>query len=273
MPVCALMSDGLFALPPSLGSRRSLADARPQQGVLPPRGRDIRLSRPGLRVRRRTRSKARRVTPTSAALFPGREYVGCDMRPGPGRGSRRGRDGDPPARSTRPARCSASRRSSTSSRSAGRSTKSFASSSPAGVFVITSPLNFRIHGYPDDYWRMTPSCLRRMLEPYAARVSGFQGYQAFPHTVMGVGIKAPVPADCDRDGVEAGRGLSTTGLEQTEAALPARREAATAGLPALSVQRRAAPDRRLLRGRASRSTSRRRRSRERDRESPIHTAA
>ena len=32
------------------------------------------------------------------ALFPGREYVGCDMRPGPGRGSRRGRHGDQPAR-------------------------------------------------------------------------------------------------------------------------------------------------------------------------------
>ena len=32
---------------------------------------------------------------------------------------------------------------------------------PGGIFVITSPLNFRIHGYPDDYWRMTPNCLRR----------------------------------------------------------------------------------------------------------------
>ncbi len=64
------------------------------------------------------------------------------------------------------------------------------------MFVITSPLNFRIHGYPDDYWRMTPNCLRRMLEPYGARVSGFQGYRAFPHTVMGLGIKAPIPTDC-----------------------------------------------------------------------------
>jgi SAM-dependent methyltransferase len=67
---------------------------------------------------------------------------------------------------------------------------------PGGIFVVTSPLNFRIHGYPDDYWRMTPNCLRRHLEPYAARLSGFQGYHAFPHTVMGVGIKSPVPLDC-----------------------------------------------------------------------------
>ena len=63
---------------------------------------------------------------------------------------------------------------------------------PGGVFVITSPLNFGFMVIPDDYWRMTPNCLRRMLQPYAARLSGYQGYHAFPHTVMGMGIKAPI---------------------------------------------------------------------------------
>jgi SAM-dependent methyltransferase len=67
---------------------------------------------------------------------------------------------------------------------------------PGGIFVITAPLNFRIHGYPDDYWRMTPSCVRRLLSSYAARVSGYQGHRAFPHTVMGVGVKRPAPASC-----------------------------------------------------------------------------
>jgi SAM-dependent methyltransferase len=66
---------------------------------------------------------------------------------------------------------------------------------PGGVFIITAPLNFRIHAYPDDYWRMTPSCLRRLLFRYATRVSGFQGHRTFPHTVMGVAVKAPAPAD------------------------------------------------------------------------------
>ena len=66
---------------------------------------------------------------------------------------------------------------------------------PGGLFLITSPLNFRIHGYPDDYWRMTPSCLRRMLEGYEGRLVGWQGYAAFPHTVMAVAVKAPSPAD------------------------------------------------------------------------------
>jgi SAM-dependent methyltransferase len=66
---------------------------------------------------------------------------------------------------------------------------------PGGLFVITSPLNFRIHGYPDDYWRMTPSCLRRMLGTYEARMTGFQGYHKFPHSVMGMGFKSPAPLD------------------------------------------------------------------------------
>ena len=74
--------------------------------------------------------------------------------------------------------------------------------------MITTPLNFRIHGYPDDYWRMTPNCLRRLMAPYAARVAGYQGHHSFPHSVMAVGIKTPAPADVARAGQQARRGLS-----------------------------------------------------------------
>jgi SAM-dependent methyltransferase len=89
---------------------------------------------------------------------------------------------------------------------------------PGGLFLLTSPLNFRIHGYPDDYWRMTPSCLRRMLAPYAGRVVGWQGHDAFPHTVMALGVKAPAPADFAR---RADRMIEQyrAWLAQTEAAL------------------------------------------------------
>jgi SAM-dependent methyltransferase len=127
-------------------------------------------------------------------LFAGKEYVGCDMRPGPGVD----RVEDVSAISL-------------ANESAGTVLcietfehvfevrrafdEVFRILRPGGLFVITSPLNFRIHGYPDDYWRMTPNCLRRMLEPYAARLTGYQGYHKFPHSVMGVGLKAPAPAD------------------------------------------------------------------------------
>lgn len=128
------------------------------------------------------------------SLFPGKEYVGCDMRPGPGVD----RVEDVSAISL-------------SDRSAGTVLcietfehvfevrrafdEVYRILKPGGLFVITSPLNFRIHGYPDDYWRMTPNCLRRMLSPYAARISGYQGYHKFPHSVMGLGFKAPAPPD------------------------------------------------------------------------------
>jgi SAM-dependent methyltransferase len=127
-------------------------------------------------------------------FFPRRSYVGCDMRPGPGVD----RVEDVTAISL-------------ADHSAGTVLcietfehvfevakafdEVFRLLKPGGLFVITSPLNFRIHAYPDDYWRMTPNCLRRQLSRYAARVSGYQGHSAFPHTVMGVGIKDPNPVD------------------------------------------------------------------------------
>src|SRR5262245_44631417 len=127
--------------------------------------------------------------------FPGREYLGCDMRPGPGVD----RVEDVTAINLPDGRagtvlCIETFEHVFEVRRA--FDEVFRILKPGGVFVITSPLNFRIHGYPDDYWRMTPSCLRRLLEPYAARVTGFQGHHAFPHTVMGLALKAPVPGDC-----------------------------------------------------------------------------
>ncbi|GIW88072.1 MAG: hypothetical protein KatS3mg108_2396 [Isosphaeraceae bacterium] len=127
-------------------------------------------------------------------LFPGRSYVGCDMRPGPGVD-----------------RIEDVSRLSLADGSAGTVLcietfehvfevrrafeEVFRVLRPGGVFILTSPFNFRLHGYPDDYWRMTPSCLRRLLEPYAGRVVGWQGHETFPHTVMSVAVKAPAPAD------------------------------------------------------------------------------
>ena len=109
-----------------------------------------------------------------AALFPGKEYVGCDMRPGPG--VDRVEDVTAislPDESAGTVLCIETFEHVFEVSKA--STRSSACSSRAGIFVITSPLNFRIHGYPDDYWRMTPNCLRRHLSPYAARVVRLSG--------------------------------------------------------------------------------------------------
>jgi SAM-dependent methyltransferase len=127
-------------------------------------------------------------------LFPGKAYVGCDMRPGPG--VDRVEDvsamtiGDCQAGTVL---CIETFEHVFEVRRAFDEVLRILK--PGGLFLFTSPLNFRIHGYPDDYWRMTPSCVRRMLSPYGARLSGFQGYHKFPHTVMAVASKAPAPGD------------------------------------------------------------------------------
>ena len=128
------------------------------------------------------------------ALFPGKDYVGCDMRSGPG--VDRVEDVSEislPDGSAGTVLCIETFEHVFEVRRA--FDEVFRILKPGGLFVITSPLNFRIHGYPDDYWRMTPNCLRRMMSCYAGRLTGYQGYHKFPHSVMGLGVKGPAPAD------------------------------------------------------------------------------
>jgi SAM-dependent methyltransferase len=160
-------------------------------------------------------------------LFAKKSYVGCDMRPGPGVD----RVEDVTAISL-PDESAGTVLCIETFEHVYEVSKAFNEVfrllKPGGIFVITSPLNFRIHGYPDDYWRMTPSCLRRQLSPYAARLSGYQGYQAFPHTVMGIGLKAPVDAD------------AVARLEQLASAYLAWLERTALGLPLSEKLRRSA---------------------------------
>jgi SAM-dependent methyltransferase len=152
------------------------------------------------------------------SLFPGRTYVGCDMRPGPGVDLVEDVTAiNLPDASAGMVLCIETFEHVFEVRKG--FDEVFRLLKPGGVFVVTSPLNFRIHGYPDDYWRMTPNCLRRLLEPYAARLSGYQGYHAFPHTVMGVAIKAPIPHDA-RERLERVAAAYRYWLDETKAALP-----------------------------------------------------
>ena len=128
------------------------------------------------------------------SFFPGKPYVGCDMRPGPG--VDRVEDVSAislPDSSAGTILCIETFEHVFEVRRA--FDEVFRVLKPGGVFVITTPLNFRIHGYPDDYWRLTPNCLRKLMSPYEARLAGYQGHSAFPHSVMAVGIKSPAPPD------------------------------------------------------------------------------
>ncbi len=150
--------------------------------------------------------------------FPGKNYTGCDFRQGPGV------DRVEDVTAIRLPDCSAGTVLCIETFEHVFEVRKafdevFRILKPGGVFLLTSPFNFKIHGYPDDYWRITPSCLRRMLSPYGGRIVGGQGHPSFPHTVMSLGIKTPAPSDF-KARAEAFRDAYCRALRQEEAALP-----------------------------------------------------
>lgn len=65
---------------------------------------------------------------------------------------------------------------------------------PEGIAVITSVMDFPIHDYPYDYWRFTPEAFRSLLKPFAHCLVGYVGVKKFPHTVVGIGFKGEQPS-------------------------------------------------------------------------------
>lgn len=127
-------------------------------------------------------------------LFPGREYVGCDMRAGPG--VDRVEDLSQLTLSDESAATILCVETLEHVFEVRRAVDELLRVlAPGGMIVITTPFNFHLHNYPGDYWRLTPSCLQGLLAPLAATVVGSQGVESFPHTVLALGCKAPVPVD------------------------------------------------------------------------------
>lgn len=60
---------------------------------------------------------------------------------------------------------------------------------PGGLAVISSVMRFPIHDFPYDYWRFTPEAFRSILKPFENSFVGIAGEELFPHTVVGIGFK------------------------------------------------------------------------------------
>jgi SAM-dependent methyltransferase len=130
-------------------------------------------------------------------LFPGRQYVGCDMRPGPGVDRVEDLGGLKLADATaRTVLCVDTLEHVFEARRA--ADEMIRVLAPGGALLITAPMDFRIHDYPGDYWRLTPSCIQRLLSPLPATIVGWQGVESYPHTVFGIGFKGPVSANVIR---------------------------------------------------------------------------
>jgi len=121
-------------------------------------------------------------------FFPGKQYVGCDMRPGPGVdcilnlhnielpdgvvGTVLVMDTLEHVEFVRRAM-----------------DEVYRILKPGGFVVISSVMNFPIHDYPFDYWRFTPEGFKSLLQKFGYRFVEWVGHPRFPHTVVGVGCK------------------------------------------------------------------------------------
>lgn len=130
-------------------------------------------------------------------LFPGREYIGCDIQPGPG----------------------VDRIEDVHSLTfADDSVGTFIAADtlehvadpiralqeihrvlkPGGTVVITSVMYFVIHAHPWDFWRFTPEGFSKLLEPFESSLAVGHGWELMPETVLGVGVKGPADLTLDR---------------------------------------------------------------------------
>jgi SAM-dependent methyltransferase len=126
-------------------------------------------------------------------VFPGRRYVGCDMRAGPGVDRVEDLAGlSLPDGCAKTVLCLDTLEHVFEARRAVE--EMIRLLAPGGILLLAAPMDFRVHDYPGDYWRLTPSCMARLLAPLEATVVGSQGLESFPHSVFGLGCKTPVSA-------------------------------------------------------------------------------
>lgn len=60
---------------------------------------------------------------------------------------------------------------------------------PDGWLVMSSVMDFPIHEYPEDYWRFTPKGFEYLLKAFPCPKVYYQGASFLPHTVIGIGYK------------------------------------------------------------------------------------
>ena len=121
-------------------------------------------------------------------LFPNKQYVGCDMREGPGVDKIIDlHDIDLPDESVGTALSLDTLEHVEYPYKA--MDEIYRIILPDGIAVISSVMQFPIHDYPYDYWRFTPEAFKSLLKPFRHSFVGFAGDKDFPHTVLGIGFK------------------------------------------------------------------------------------
>jgi SAM-dependent methyltransferase len=123
-------------------------------------------------------------------LFARLDYVGCDMRPGPGVDRVLNlHDIDVADNSVGCVVCMDTLEHVEYPRRAVAEIRRILV--PGGLVILSSVMNFPIHGYPNDYWRFTPAGFASLLQDFSDTVVACYGDRDdFPQTIAGVGFKS-----------------------------------------------------------------------------------
>jgi SAM-dependent methyltransferase len=66
---------------------------------------------------------------------------------------------------------------------------------PDGALLLSVPFYFHIHSYPSDYWRFTPAALDVLLDRYPTRVVGWHGPRRRPLGVWALALREEAVLD------------------------------------------------------------------------------
>lgn len=124
-------------------------------------------------------------------LFPGKKYIGADVRPGPGVDVLLDLHHIAlPQAAAGTVLCLDTLEHVKNPMQAVR--EMFRIMHPDGICVITSCMNFPIHNHPNDYWRFTPAGFRLLLDPFTHYFVGHISDAKNPHLVVGIGTNSQI---------------------------------------------------------------------------------
>lgn len=58
-----------------------------------------------------------------------------------------------------------------------------------GAFLVSTPFHFHIHCHPSDYWRFTPQAFELLLDRYPSRLIGWHGTKNRPENVWALAYR------------------------------------------------------------------------------------
>jgi SAM-dependent methyltransferase len=126
-------------------------------------------------------------------LFPGKPYVGIDMRPGPGVDAVENVECLPRGDCT-----VGSVLALNLFEHVARFWLGFSEIQrvlrPDGLVLVSCPFHLHIHAYPNDYWRFTPEAFRLLLDRLPTKIVGFHGPPKRPLDVWALAAGPAHPA-------------------------------------------------------------------------------